>query len=420
MIQNFLWKIILGYIFIRPFISELTFELLELIIDSIFFLASCVYVYKYTFRFHRLDKLIFIFLLSLLISFIFFNNFIDGITQLFNYICLILLYYSVRSSSNKKKRQLIYVLIVSASLVSLYSLRVLFIVLNQVKEILPNYKLIMPFAEELLARNRAFSPFITPNLLANYLVMIIILVLGLIFEEINQRKISSSSINKNHTLVQQRTILLPLTVEKRILFIFTRQAPFLLYFFCLSVSLIALYFTKSIGGWITFIFCILLFFILGKMLGKKGLLAISLIIIIFSGIFALRMKTSVDYATPIFSFYKRFSYWKDTIAIIMQHPLRGVGLGNFTLKETFFAHNSYLQIWAEMGILALISWIGIVFHFLKSGITRLHTGKRIYYKSAILLSGTAFLIHNVIDFSFFILQGAFLWWVMLGLSHQEE
>jgi O-antigen ligase/Tfp pilus assembly protein PilF len=63
----------------------------------------------------------------------------------------------------------------------------------------------------------------------------------------------------------------------------------------------------------------------------------------------------------------RFAIWTDTLALIQQHPLLGVGLGNLKVhfpsvqKESLFlytqylkdAHNDYLQIWAELGLIGL-------------------------------------------------------------------
>ena len=63
----------------------------------------------------------------------------------------------------------------------------------------------------------------------------------------------------------------------------------------------------------------------------------------------------------------RFAIWADTLSLIQQHPLLGVGLGNLKVhfpsvqKESIFlytqylkdAHNDYLQIWAELGFVGL-------------------------------------------------------------------
>jgi len=64
----------------------------------------------------------------------------------------------------------------------------------------------------------------------------------------------------------------------------------------------------------------------------------------------------------------RFAIWADTISLIQQHPLIGVGLGNLKVhfpsvqKASIFlhpqflrdAHNDYLQIWAELGLIGLM------------------------------------------------------------------
>ncbi len=63
----------------------------------------------------------------------------------------------------------------------------------------------------------------------------------------------------------------------------------------------------------------------------------------------------------------RFAIWADTLTLIQQHPLLGVGLGNLKVhfpsvqKASIFlhpqllrdAHNDYLQVWAELGLVGL-------------------------------------------------------------------
>ena len=418
MAHNFLWKIILGYVFIRPFISELTFGSLELIINSILIFISCIYISKYSFKITRQDKIIFIFLLCILSSLMFSKNILDGVIQFVKYTSLIMLYYSVKFSGSQKRQQLIYILLTSSFLVSLYSLHILFIISNKISELIPRYKEILPFAEELLGRKRAFSPFITPNLLANYLVMMLIFSLGLIFEAIKQRNLGTPQRDGVYLSGNRDTNQNKQNLQERFIFFMNYQAGLLLYLSCASINLLTLYFTKSLGGWLTFIFCMFVSFISGKMVRKKVLFVGTIITLTFCIIFLLRMMTNTQHATPIFSLFKRGDYWKETIQIILRHPLKGVGLGSFTLSNTLYAHNSYLQIWAEMGIVAIISWSWIVFNFLRQGLMVLRSRERNYFTFGIILSGIAFLIHNLFDFSFFISQGAYLFWIILGLMHQ--
>ncbi|MBU2538760.1 MAG: tetratricopeptide repeat protein [Proteobacteria bacterium] len=80
--------------------------------------------------------------------------------------------------------------------------------------------------------------------------------------------------------------------------------------------------------------------------------------------------------------HARFAIWADTISLIKEHPLLGVGLGNLKVhfpsvqKESLFlytqylkdAHNDYLQIWAELGLVGLslfvffIGSLGVFFY----------------------------------------------------------
>ena len=123
---------------------------------------------------------------------------------------------------------------------------------------------------------------------------------------------------------------------------------------------------------------------------------------------------------------QRFLFWKSAVKIIKDFPITGVGLGNFGLMhhqykspqaiEAYFAHNSYLQVGAEMGVLGLLAWIWILIKSFKAGLNKLKVlrGKN-YLIIALISASTAFLAHNFIDFDFFVPEVAFHWWAILGL-----
>jgi len=82
------------------------------------------------------------------------------------------------------------------------------------------------------------------------------------------------------------------------------------------------------------------------------------------GLFGERIKSIIDFGET--SNNQRIEIWKASLESIKQHPLLGVGIGNFpvVLKQNIFlarvgssAHNIYLHIAAEMGILALVTVI---------------------------------------------------------------
>jgi len=383
-IQLIAWGIILSYVFFRPFISEPPFWKLDMALNGLLLVSLAGYSLGKRIKIKLIDKAILIFFLSLLLSTLNSNNIIVNLSQIYKYLSLIAVFYIARLCDKNERKQIFYVLLLSTILVSLYSLHYLFFDSQFTLEYLSNNNINYLFAEEFLAPKRAFVPFFSPNLLAGYLIAVIMICLNI-------------------------------TVRKRK----EKDGLFFLSAFCLFISSLTLFFTKSVGGWLVFIIIFSLFLLLGKLLNKKSILIIFSLIIIFSAITVNRELTAVHFKKPLFSLDKRISYWKETVKIIAQHPLTGVGVGNFSLKETRAAHNSYLQIWAEMGILGLLSWLVIVFIFIKRGIKNL-SSKNGYYNLGILMGGLSFLLYNLIDFSFFISQSAFLFWIALGFIVKNE
>ena len=82
------------------------------------------------------------------------------------------------------------------------------------------------------------------------------------------------------------------------------------------------------------------------------------------GLFGERIKSIIDFGETSNS--QRIEIWKASLESIKERPLLGVGIGNFpvVLDQKIFlaragssAHNIYLHIAAEMGILALVTAI---------------------------------------------------------------
>ncbi len=379
-IQLITWGIILGYVFFRPFIAEPPFWKLDMILNGFLLISLAGYGLGKHIKIKLIDKAIILFFLSLLLSLVNSNSIIVNLPQLYKYLSLIAVFYLARLCNAGERKQIFYVLLISASLISLYSLHSLFVVSQCTLEYLSKNNISYSFAEEFLTSKRAFVPFFSPNLLAGYLIAVMMLCLNIV---IQKRK------------------------EKNGLFVLSA--------FCLFISSLTLFFTKSAGGWLILIITFSLFLLLGKLLNKKSILIIASLIILFGAITINRELNEAHFKKPLFSLDKKISYWRETAKIIKQHPLTGIGTGNFSLKETRIAHNSYLQIWAEMGILGIVSWLMIVFIFIKKGIKNLHSGND-YYSLGILMSGLSFLFYNLIDYSFFISQGAFLFWMVLGFT----
>lgn len=129
------------------------------------------------------------------------------------------------------------------------------------------------------------------------------------------------------------------------------SAPLLL---CLKRKLLfilplltALLLTKSPGAIISFFFGIGIYFFLQDKLKKRYIISLTLLLSAIGIVFILRMLNHKERLQPMFSALIRLSYWSDTLRIIRDHPFFGIDPGNLDLTQSTYAHNSYLQIWAE-------------------------------------------------------------------------
>ena len=60
------------------------------------------------------------------------------------------------------------------------------------------------------------------------------------------------------------------------------------------------------------------------------------------------------------SAYGRIETWYDGIQMFIEHPLFGVGVGNFTEHTWLTAHNSFVLVLAETGIVGYTIWLAMV------------------------------------------------------------
>lgn len=161
-------------------------------------------------------------------------------------------------------------------------------------------------------------------------------------------------------------------------------------------------------------------------------------VIVFSGLLGILFFASWMGFEPL---YKRFSatseltvkmrtdIWKDTGGIVKDFPIFGAGKGTFvdiypkyrTFSNDFtyyHAHNDYLELISEMGLLGLaVTVIGGGFFAYKI-IHRLTKRRNTYVKhisAGLLCSLAAIVIHSVTDFNMFIPANALLFSTILAL-----
>lgn len=227
----------------------------------------------------------------------------------------------------------------------------------------------------------------------------------------------------------------------------------------IMASTIALTFTRTpyLSLVISFIFMLLLFVISrGKILFKENkkifiiiLAAIVLIVSLFviptslnekgTVLSTIKERVSISQLGSEFTSGRRAAIWKYTIPMIKDHPLLGSGIGSFKYNSLryqakFFdqgdnrviypygvadkAHNEYLQLAAELGIIGLIIFIWLMFAYFYYGLKILKREKERYKQGVIIgLMGSvmAFLIDSIFWFPLHHSFTSSLFWLCLGL-----
>ena len=142
------------------------------------------------------------------------------------------------------------------------------------------------------------------------------------------------------------------------------------------------------------------------------------------------------------TFSWRWGLWEDSLKMIRARPWLGHGINTFMeyfqdyrrkafegpMMERFFtpqpyaptyAHNSYIQLTAELGWLGLASFLWIIFRFVRNSVTMLLSSNHqpMQFLLAGIFSGlVAFLLHCFIDTDLYSLRLAVYFWLWFGIS----
>ena len=414
-----LWGLLV-IVFFRPLISGITwewsntyFQVLILFLIGVWLLAM-VFKGRLTFLKTPLDLPILAFSLALIISTIRTVHRHVSLEQLYQLISYPLLYYLLINILRERKeiRGVVLTILTAAILVSLYGIYQNYIALERTREWVRIYH---PgeFSPQFMARletHEVFSTFVYPPALAGYLGLILPLALCLLIYAQSRWMRTLSGLT-------------------------------------LSLGGLCLYFTYSKGGWISlFLSMVFLFAILfwNKISKYRYLFLILLLVLIIPFLFPAIREFLLEHEPLIHlqgfsdSLTVRVNYWKAGFGMLKDYPVLGSGLGTFGTiyakyklpqgEEVQLAHNNYLQVWTEMGILGIVSFLWLWLIFLKQGwklIRRLRiTGYRL--PAAVVIGCyagiVAFLIHSLVDFGLYVPGIAMNVWLFLALitSYQHR
>lgn len=176
--------------------------------------------------------------------------------------------------------------------------------------------------------------------------------------------------------------------------------------FFVSLTAFLFLYTKFAQIVLAIIFLIIL--IEGLRHYKKSLIAAMAI-----GIFLIMSQGALN-GEDVFT--EREIIWSNSIEIIAENPIMGVGLGNLhkCLPENLVithVYNTYLQFWAETGIFGLMLFCGIF------GAILIWSNKRAenLYGKILFFSTLALMLYAATDFIFESYSAMRVYWFLLGV-----
>jgi O-antigen ligase len=386
LLPTILWRYEIGIYIAVMAMPAITFKYIALLIFYTFtcFLIRHIY-YQKTLKTTEIDGPILLFFIILLVSSFTSITFKQSLKELFLYTSIIFLVIMVAKGLNRKQiNYLLILFIISATLVSMLGIYQYF-----TGEIGHRAWVDVKSNPDLEAR--AFSIMGNPNILAEYLVIVCSLAIALFLDSKNI----------------YRKILMGIVA---------------------SINILCLVLTFSRGGWIGFaiaLFTILIF-------EEKRIVPIGILLGIVSLFFLPdvvidRIKSIANLKDTSNAY--RFLIWSAALKMLKDFWISGVGLGyaafikaypNYTLGgiKAAHAHNVYLQIAIETGLLGLIIFFYNILKTYVMGVLTILQSKDSFYKRISVASMGAvsgLLFHGLVEHVLFDYRIVFSFWLIVGL-----
>lgn len=201
----------------------------------------------------------------------------------------------------------------------------------------------------------------------------------------------------------------------------------------LAVMTAAFILAQSRGAWLSLCAA---FFVVGAVMILKGarkikalvisaLLAGMMVTLIYFGreIVSERMETMSDLGEEGSS-VTRLMIWQGTVGMIRHDPLIGTGIGTYEYAfsphrpeglnvKANYAHNDYLEMAAEMGVLAPVIMIWIFLSIIMTGLNREEPSR---YTTGCVIGITSLALHGIVDFNFHIPANMILFSVWAAIA----
>lgn len=163
---------------------------------------------------------------------------------------------------------------------------------------------------------------------------------------------------------------------------------------------------------------------------KRKMWIFLLLVAILAGSILIKTETT-SYMFSTSGFGHRFKMMDTSWQVFMKHPVIGSGLNTFFVnymkyrndefkgKKGSYAHNCYLQMAADTGLVGLSGFLFLLFSYFRAVIRQLKVIKDEFYRTAlwgISIGVFAFLVHSFFDTNLYSLNLATLFWFAIGTS----
>ncbi len=197
----------------------------------------------------------------------------------------------------------------------------------------------------------------------------------------------------------------------------------------LLLMILALVFSFSRGAWLGATGALIGYAFWEKKARVKVAVALFIAVIVLLSVPSLRgrLASIANLSHPLTR--ERIYIWKATWEMIKAHPLLGIGMDNYSIVYQKYmlkgaeishpssAHNIFLNIWVEGGILALFSFVGIVIITFVRGFRLIRSSIGLVRAIAIASFSAllGILIHNQVDTTLYSLHVGPIFWLLVGM-----
>lgn len=196
-------------------------------------------------------------------------------------------------------------------------------------------------------------------------------------------------------------------------------------YFIFSSAVIAtsVLFCQDRGGWVQFlsaVISLIIFINFSGFLKRKWLTLLFVLILVIWAVSFYGFQPIIKRLEPIFTLqfgsspeatiWQRWIYWKDTLRMIKSHPFFGTGIGTFSIAYPLFrspevvnlvnyAHQDFLQLASEMGLVGLAVFAWILLAFFKLGLNIIKT--KIASSRKMQIAGSLAGVFGLLVYSFY-------------------